>query len=149
MAKAQTTLELRPAIIADGEKVADLETAWTPDDPRDPEMLHFRWTFPPAGEVFTRMMGERDGVAIAFLYGGHMPWGKTPSGSARCVSCSIQRPGAKRTTNSSSMQGRPGSVQSAASPVWRECGRTSRTTSECSSAEATAKCGAPGCGSST
>ena len=78
MAKAQTTLELRPAIIADGEKVADLETAWTPDDPRDPEMLHFRWTFPPAGEVFTRMMAERDGVAIAFLYGGHMPWRKTP-----------------------------------------------------------------------
>src|SRR6266849_3426743 len=77
--------------------------------------------------------------------GGTCPGEKLPSGSARCVSCSIQRPGAKRTTNSSSMQGRPGSVQSAARPVWRECGRTSRTTSECSSAEATAKCGARGC----
>src|SRR5260370_952631 len=37
-----------------------------------------RWAVPAAGEVFTRMMAERDGVAIAFLYGGHMPWGKTP-----------------------------------------------------------------------
>jgi GNAT superfamily N-acetyltransferase len=87
MAKAQTTLELRPATIADGEKVADLETARTPDEPRDPEMLHFRWTFPPAGEVFTRMMAERDGAAIAFLYAGHMPWGETPQrfGSMRVV----------------------------------------------------------------
>src|SRR5258708_5854110 len=78
MAKAQTTLELRPATIADGQQIADLETARTPDEPRDPEMLHFRWTFPPAGEVFARMMAEHDGVAIAFLYAGHMPWGKTP-----------------------------------------------------------------------
>jgi GNAT superfamily N-acetyltransferase len=77
MAKAQTTLELRPATIADGLSVADLETARTPDEPRDPEMLHFRWTFPPAGEVFTRMMAERDGSAVAFLYAGHMPWGQS------------------------------------------------------------------------
>lgn len=74
MAKAQTVLELRPATIADGVKVADLETARTPDEPRDPEMLHFRWTYPPAGEVFTRMLAERNGSAIAFLYAGHMPW---------------------------------------------------------------------------
>jgi GNAT superfamily N-acetyltransferase len=78
MTKAQAALELRPATIADGEKVADLETARTPDEPRDPEMLHFRWTSPPVGEVFTRMMAERDGSAIAFLYAGHMPWGKIP-----------------------------------------------------------------------
>jgi GNAT superfamily N-acetyltransferase len=78
MAKAQAALELRPATIADGEKVADLETARTPDEPRDPEMLHFRWTSPPEGEVFTRMMAERDGSAVAFLYAGHMPWGKIP-----------------------------------------------------------------------
>jgi hypothetical protein len=78
MAKAQTALELRPATIADGVKVADLETARTPDEPRDPEMLHFRWLYPPAGEVFTRLVAERDGSAIAFLYAGHMPWEKTP-----------------------------------------------------------------------
>ncbi len=74
MAKAQTALELRPATIADAARVADLETARTPDEPRDPEMLHFRWIFPPAGEVFTRMLAERGGSAIAFLYAGHMPW---------------------------------------------------------------------------
>ncbi|HEX9098454.1 MAG TPA: GNAT family N-acetyltransferase [Candidatus Dormibacteraeota bacterium] len=74
MAKAQTALELRPATIADAARVADLETARTPDEPRDPEMLLFRWVFPPAGEVFTRMLAERDGSAIAFLQAGHRPW---------------------------------------------------------------------------
>jgi GNAT superfamily N-acetyltransferase len=74
MAKAQTALELRPATIADAVRVADLETARTPDEPRDPEMLRFRWASPPAGEVFTRMLAERDGSAIALLYAAHMPW---------------------------------------------------------------------------
>ena len=87
MAKAQTVLELRPATIADADKVADLEMARTPDDPRDPEMLHFRWTFTPAGEVFTRMLAERDGSAIAFLNAAHMAWEKIPErfGSMRFV----------------------------------------------------------------
>ena len=87
MAKSQTALELRPATIADAVRVADLETARTPDDPRDPEMLHFRWTFTPAGEVFTRMLAERDGSAIAFLYAAHMAWEKIPErfGSMRFV----------------------------------------------------------------
>ncbi len=87
MAKSQTALELRPATIADAVRVADLETARTPDEPRDPEMLHFRWTFTPAGEVFTRMLAERDGSAIAFLYAAHMAWEKIPErfGSMRFV----------------------------------------------------------------
>jgi RimJ/RimL family protein N-acetyltransferase len=72
MAKAQAVLDLRPATIADAERVADLETARTPDDPRDPELLRFSWTAAPAGEVFTRMLAERDGSAIAYLYVGHM-----------------------------------------------------------------------------
>jgi GNAT superfamily N-acetyltransferase len=74
MAKAQTALELRPATIADALRVADLETARTPDEPRDPEMQRFRWMFPPAGEVFTRMLAERDASPIAYLFAGHMPW---------------------------------------------------------------------------
>jgi len=87
MAKAQTSLELRPATIADAVRVADLETARTPDDPRDPQMLRFRWTSPPAGEVFTRMLAERDGSAIAYLYAAHMPWKEMPQrfGSMRFV----------------------------------------------------------------
>src|SRR5258708_6043009 len=78
MAKAQTVLELRPATIADADKVADLEMARTPDDPRDPELLRFNWTAPPAGEVFTRMLAERDGSAIAYLYAAHMHWEEIP-----------------------------------------------------------------------
>jgi hypothetical protein len=87
MAKAQTALKLRPATLADADNVADLETARTPDEPRDPAMLRFRWTSPPAGEVFTRMLAERDGSPIAFLFAGHMPWGETPKrfGSMRVV----------------------------------------------------------------
>jgi GNAT superfamily N-acetyltransferase len=79
MAKAQAVLELRPATIADAEKVADLETARTPDEPRDPELLRFRWAAAPAGEVFTRMLAERDGSAIAYLYAAHMPWKEVPT----------------------------------------------------------------------
>jgi GNAT superfamily N-acetyltransferase len=87
MAKAQAVLDLRPATIADAERVADLETARTPDDPRDPEMLRFRWAAPPAGEVFTRMLAESDGSPIAYLYAGHLPWDQLPKrfGSMRFV----------------------------------------------------------------
>lgn len=87
MAKAQTALALRPATIADCVQLADLETARTPDEPRDPAMLYFRWMSPPAGEVSMRMLAERDGSPIAFLFAGHMPWGETPKrfGSMRVV----------------------------------------------------------------
>jgi GNAT superfamily N-acetyltransferase len=78
MAKAQAVVDLRPATNADAVKVADLETARTPDDPRDPELLRFSWTAAPAGEVFTRMLAERDGSAIAYLYAGHIRWEEIP-----------------------------------------------------------------------
>src|SRR5260370_33618031 len=74
MAKPQTALELRPATIDDADKVADLEMACSPDDPRDPALLRFSWTAAPAREVSTRMLAERDGSAIAYLYAGHMHW---------------------------------------------------------------------------
>src|SRR5260370_8467640 len=77
MAKAQAVLELRPATIADAVKVADLETARTPDDPRDPELLRFSWPADPAGEVCRRMLAEIDGSAIAYLYAAHMAWEKS------------------------------------------------------------------------
>jgi GNAT superfamily N-acetyltransferase len=78
MAKPQAVLELRTATIADADKVADLETARTPDDPRDPELLRFSWTAAPAREVFTRMLAESDGSAFAYLYAGHMHWEEIP-----------------------------------------------------------------------
>src|SRR5712691_2374646 len=74
MAKAQIDLEMRPATPADAEAVADLETARHPDDPADPAMVRFWWTAMPAGEVFTRVMAERDGSAMAFVMGRHRPW---------------------------------------------------------------------------
>src|SRR5260370_24244381 len=78
MAKPQTALELRPATIDDADKVADLEMARTPDDPRDPALLRFSWTAAPAREVSTRMLAERDGSAIAYLYAGHVHWEEIP-----------------------------------------------------------------------
>jgi len=67
--------------------VADLETARTPDEPRDPEMLRFWWTTGPPDEVFTRMVAERNGAAIAFLQAMHTPWDKlsTRFGSMRLL----------------------------------------------------------------
>src|SRR5260370_15722415 len=78
MAKPQTALELRPATIDDADKVADVEMARTPDDPRDPALLRFSWTAAPAREVSTRMLAERDGSAIAYLYAGHVHWEEIP-----------------------------------------------------------------------
>jgi GNAT superfamily N-acetyltransferase len=78
MTKVQTDLELRPVTMADAEKVADLDTARTPDEPRDPEMLRFWWTATPRKEVFTRLLAEVNGSAIAFLYAAHAPWDKMP-----------------------------------------------------------------------
>src|SRR5260370_42049292 len=74
MAKPQAAVELSPGTIDDADKVDDLEMACTPDDPRDPALLRFSWTAAPAREVSTRMLAERDGSAIAYLYAGHMHW---------------------------------------------------------------------------
>jgi GNAT superfamily N-acetyltransferase len=85
--KAPANLELRPASMADAAKVADLETARNPDEPRDSAMLHFWWSVNPPDEVFTRMIAERDGAAQAYVYTAHMPWDKNEQrfGSLRAV----------------------------------------------------------------
>jgi GNAT superfamily N-acetyltransferase len=87
MSRAKTDLELRPATMADAGLVADLETARTPDEPRDPAMLGFWWTVNPPDEVFMRLIAERNGSAMAYLYAAHAPWDKTPKrfGSMRFV----------------------------------------------------------------
>jgi GNAT superfamily N-acetyltransferase len=72
--KAAADLELRPATLADAAKVADLETARNPDEPRDGAMLRFWWTVNPPDEVFTRMIAEYDGAATAYVYVAHSPW---------------------------------------------------------------------------
>lgn len=85
--RAQTNLELRPATMDDADKVADLETARHPDHPEDPVMVRFRWTANPPDEVFTRMVAETNGEALALLYAAHKPWDKmqTRFGSLRLI----------------------------------------------------------------
>ncbi len=67
-------LELRDATLDDAPAVADLETARTPDDPRDGAMVAFWWTHGPAGEVSTRRVADRDGGITVFLSAWHLPW---------------------------------------------------------------------------
>ena len=76
MSKAQIDLELRPATMADAELVADLETARNPDDPRDAAMERFWWTTMPAGEVYSRLISARNGLAVAYVLGRHQQWGE-------------------------------------------------------------------------
>ena len=74
MSRAQIDLEFRPATPGDAAAVADLETARHPEDPADPAMVRFWWTTMPAGEVYTRLMAERDGAAVAYVMARHRPW---------------------------------------------------------------------------
>jgi len=77
MARAQIDIELRPATLDDAEKVADLETARNPDEPRDPAMVRFWWTVHATDEVSTRLVAERNGQAYAFVSARHAPWDGT------------------------------------------------------------------------
>src|SRR6266567_1742440 len=86
MAKAQIDIELRPVTLDDAEKVADLESARSREDPRDPAMLRFWWTVHATDEVFTRLVAERNGQAVAFVSARHSPWDGT---STRFGSISI------------------------------------------------------------
>jgi GNAT superfamily N-acetyltransferase len=75
--KGPVRLKLRPVTMADASKVADLETLRNPDEPRDAEMTAFWWTATPSDEVFIRMLAERDGLAVVYLFAAHRPWEET------------------------------------------------------------------------
>lgn len=77
MSRAQTDLKLRPTNMGDARMVADLESARTPDEPRDPAMVAFWWAATPADEVFVRLIAERNDSAMAYLYAAHPPWDDT------------------------------------------------------------------------
>jgi RimJ/RimL family protein N-acetyltransferase len=62
---------LRPVTIEDAGMVADLESAVTPYDPRDPELLAFWWKHAPGSEMSARWIAERDGVASMYVSGTH------------------------------------------------------------------------------
>jgi GNAT superfamily N-acetyltransferase len=65
--------------MADARRIADLETLRSPDEPRDPDMVAFWWTANPSDEIFIRMLAERDGAALAYLFAAHSPWDETPT----------------------------------------------------------------------
>ncbi len=68
------SLELRPATLEDAEMVADLDSTFDPDDPRDPDTLRFWWLRSERHQVTMRRVGERDGRAVAFVGAGHDRW---------------------------------------------------------------------------
>lgn len=67
-------IELRTATIADASLVADLETARTPDDPRDGAMVRYWWTHSPSWRSVVHWIGVVDGRALVFCAAGHKPW---------------------------------------------------------------------------
>jgi len=62
---------LRQATLDDAAQVADLETARTPDDPRDAETIAYWWSHSWGPEVFTLWVAERDGAVWLFLNMSH------------------------------------------------------------------------------
>ena len=67
-------LDLRPATLDDAQIVADLDSTFDPEDPRDPDMLRFWWTRNESTQVMIRLVAEQDGRAIAFVGAGHDDW---------------------------------------------------------------------------
>ncbi len=58
--------------------VADLDSTFDAEDPRDPEMLRFWWTRSDQDQVTMRRVAERDGGAVAFVGAGHDRWEENP-----------------------------------------------------------------------
>ncbi len=78
-------LDLRAATLEDAERVADLESAVTPDEPRDGELIAFWWTHGPAAEKSIRWLAERNGAAVIYVSARHDEWkeGERRFGSIR------------------------------------------------------------------
>jgi RimJ/RimL family protein N-acetyltransferase len=74
MAQPKSILRLRAATLADVGLVADLQSAVTPDDPRDSEMLEFWWTHEPHTDRSIRLLAERDGDAVMYVSSNHREW---------------------------------------------------------------------------
>ncbi|HYL07366.1 MAG TPA: GNAT family N-acetyltransferase [Candidatus Udaeobacter sp.] len=67
-------MDLKPATLGDAAMVADLETARTPDDPQDGEMVAYRWTHEPESKVAMRLVAWRDDTVWAFVEATHGEW---------------------------------------------------------------------------
>lgn len=68
------SLEFRPATLEDAELVADLDSTFDREDPRDPDTLRFWWLRSERHEVTMRRVAEKDGRAVAFVGAGHDRW---------------------------------------------------------------------------
>jgi GNAT superfamily N-acetyltransferase len=80
-------LTFRPATLDDATILADLDAERDPEDPRDPAILRHWWIGMFKTEVAKRLIGERDGVPVAFVGAFHQKWETTPArfGSGRVV----------------------------------------------------------------
>ena len=67
-------LVLRPALLDDAEKVADLESSLDPDEPSDPSRRRHWWRMTDELEEGMRRVAERDGEAIAYVSASHERW---------------------------------------------------------------------------
>jgi RimJ/RimL family protein N-acetyltransferase len=65
---------LRTVTPEDAGMVADLDSAITPDDPRDAELLAFWWAHHFGAEKSTRWIAERDGAAVMYASAMHGEW---------------------------------------------------------------------------
>jgi GNAT superfamily N-acetyltransferase len=77
-APQRLSLDLRPAVLGDAEIVADLDSTFDPEDPRDPDMVRFWWLRSEQEQVTMRRVAERDGGAVAFVGAGHDRWEDNP-----------------------------------------------------------------------
>ena len=74
MPKLGTDLRLHRATMDDFEIIANLATAYDPDDPRDPAMVRYSWEAAPADDRVVRMLAERNGSRVGYFAAGHEPW---------------------------------------------------------------------------
>ena len=74
----RSAIDLRPATLDDAVIVADLDSTFDPEDPRDPALVRFWWTRTESTQATMRWVDERDGRAIAFVGAGHDYWNENP-----------------------------------------------------------------------
>jgi GNAT superfamily N-acetyltransferase len=67
-------LHLRVATLEDADQVADLESAITPDDPRDGELLAFWWAHDFGAEKSARWLAEQRGAVALYISAMHSAW---------------------------------------------------------------------------
>jgi GNAT superfamily N-acetyltransferase len=74
MTRPQSIVQLRAATLEDAGIVADLETAVSPEDPRDGELIAFWWAHPFGAERSVRWLAERGGAAVIYVSAIHAEW---------------------------------------------------------------------------